>query len=284
MKKIKIPNNSKVIHKMFDHLIPYDIIEVPVEHRQKKENPHSLRCFKHIYEKDKEGNKLKDLPKRRCRNKVVKGYLFCKYHGGKENTLTLHKNGELCKSETAKIYKDVFNPDLGDLMVTFLNDPNMLDLKPELAGLRTILNNYIKILTEEPKATTINGVNSFIQDTLYDEELTGPEKYREIIDCVMKQQTLTNGNAIDRIIKCVDMVGKTIERINKLEVKSDYMLTPDGLKVILRTVVNLIKRNITNEDILEQIKDGMLKMSVETKGDLSKYKNKEAMIDAEIVK
>jgi len=281
-KDVAIPSNKDEIKRRFEHLTPYKLVEIPKEHRYKKSSVHSLRCFKKIFQRDEDGNKDKSLPKRRCKKHVVEGYLYCITHGGKVN-LPVKLNEE--RPTTAHIYKKVYDAEMGDLLESFLNDPKLLDLKPDLANLRVILNNYIKKLLEPPKYGTIHNFMQQTREILIEEEKTEEWKYNKIVELVESQNNIHSGKAIDRINRCVENIGKQIERIHKYETNDDFLLTPDGIKILLRAMVELLDSNIVDEELKKRIRDGLLKLSVETKGDITKYEShhQEKTIDAELV-
>lgn len=278
-KDVAIPSKKEEVEKRFGYLKGYKFIEVPKEHRYKKDSVHSLRCFKKVWQRDEEGNVDKSLPKRRCKKHVVEGYLYCENHGGKKN---LPVPIDLEKKTTAQIYKKVYDADMGDLLECFLNDPKLLDLKPDLANLRVILNNYIKKLLEPPKYGTVQHFMNQVREILIEEEKTEDWKYKKIVELVESQNSIHNGKAIDRINRCVENIGKQIERIHKYETNEDFLLTPDGIKILLRAMVELMDSNIADGDVKKKIRDGLLMLSVETKGDISRYQSKD-IIDAETV-
>lgn len=281
-KSEQIPRNVDVLKKMFGHLIPFDVVEVPIEHRKNKKNPHSLRCFKMRFQKDLEGNRLKDLPRVRCKNHVEKGYLFCKWHGGvvKRN---LPAVVEIEKRSITQVYRQIYDAEMGDLLESFLNDPKILDLKPDLANLRLILNNYIKKLLEPP---TAHGVRDFMHKVgtiIIDDDLSEEKKFDKIAKMVESVNTLTNGRCIDRINRCVEQIGKIVDRIHKAETNENFLMTPDGLKLFLRALTEVLDKNIGDDAIKKLIRQELLTVSVETKGDVTRYNFRENPVDAEIV-
>lgn len=282
-KKILIPSDKNEVKKRFGHLIPFKAIEIPEEHRHRKNSPHSLKCFKKIHQRDESGNKDKSLPKRRCKRHVVEGYLYCSKHGGKVNLpVPIDKENSMT---IARAYKNVYDADMGDLLESFLNDPQLLDLKPDLASLRTILHNYIKKLMEKPRYGTIANFMRQVRETLMEEEKTEDWKYNKIVELVESLNSITSGKSIDRISRLVENIGKTVERIHKFETDENFLLTPDGIKILLRAMVDLLDSNITDDDTKKKIRDGLLTLSVETKGDISRYTSTEkgTVTDAEII-
>ena len=288
-KEAYVPDNSKEIHKRFDHLIPFKNIVVPVEHRSQKNNEHSLRCFKKRFQKNEDGTKNFDLPKKRCKSPVVEGYLFCRRHGGQNYPVAVNKFDEELKpatSSTAKMYRGIYDAEMGNLMEVFLNDPQILDLKPELAQLRTIVMNYIKIATQPPEASNSARFLAIVKNTIEDDILTKGEKYKKILDLAESMTTLGSGKFIDRVNRCMDNIGKVIDRIHKYETKDDFMLTIDGVKLMLRAIVDLLDTNVKDEDIKNKIKESLTKLSIETKGNLALYKKStfaQPVIDAKVM-
>lgn len=275
-----IPSNSKTVKERFGHLIPFDIVEVPIEHRKNPKNPHSLRCFRKIYQRDLEKNKLKDLPKVRCKKHVVAGYLYCKYHGGRQNLPAV-----IDKKTTAQIYRQVYDAEMGDLLECFMNDPKLLDLKPDLANLRLILNNYIKKILEKPTVSNIAEFNVQATNIVLSEDMGPVEKYNAIVKMVESINSITNGRCIDRINRCVEQLGKIVDRIHKFETNENFLMTPDGLKLFLRALTEVLDKNIGDDALKKLIRQELLTISVETNGDVTKYnfRDKGKAVDAEIV-
>jgi hypothetical protein len=281
-----IRGDSVTIHQMYEHLIPCKNVMIPEEHRYNLSNPHSLRCFKMKFQRGDDHKKLYDLPRVRCKQQALEGYLYCKHHGGKKNMLTVRKDGGIQMSQTAEIYRNVYDSEMGNMLEAFLNDPKMLDLKPELANLRLIMNNYIKKLLQKPKAHGINDAMNRFREVMINEEYTEETKYNKIVEIVESMTTITNGRAIDRIARCIDAVGRTMDRIYKYETSREYVLTPEGLKILLRAIVDLLDGSIKDEDLKEKIKEELLGLSVKTSGDISKYqavRDKEKIVDAEVI-
>lgn len=275
-----IPANCEAVKKQFSHLIPYDVIEVPVEHRSSASNPHSLRCFKKIYQRDLEGNKLKDLPRVRCKRKCVLGYLYCKFHGGRSNLPAVINND---KKSTAQIYRQLYDAEMGDLLECFLNDPKLLDLKPDLANLRLILNNYIKKLMEKPSIHGIRDFNIKAMNILASDEMNEEQKFNAMVKMVESINSITNGRCIDRINRCVEQLGKLVERIHKFETNENFLMTPEGMKLFLRAMIEVLDKNISDDAIKKLIRQELLTISVETHGDVTKFNFREKPVDAEVI-
>ena len=281
MKKETIPTKAKKVYEKFGHLVPYNHIVVPRQHRADKKNQHSLRCFRMRWQRDDDGNPIYEKPRVRCKKNVEKGYLFCKYHGGRKNPVAVRKDGSISRSVTAQVYRDVYDAEMGDLLMAFLNDPNILDLKPELANLRTVMNTYIAKLLEEPPVSSKREFCHKLTQMVLDDDIGDDQLFDQTMRMADGFKNITSGRAIDRINRCVENIGKTIERIKKVETRDDFVLTPEGLKMIMRAIVNLLS-DISNEKERDRIKEQLLQMSLETKGDLSNY-SPQKPIDAEIV-
>jgi hypothetical protein len=286
-KKTIIPLKRDDVYKRFEHLLLFKNIIVPKEHRKNIKNPHSLRCFRMKYQRDENGEKLKDLPRVRCKNAVQEGYLYCRFHGGRKN-LPVKMKDVGGKGHYVKAYKEIYDIEMKDLLVKFLNDPGLLDMKPDLANLRVILNTYIKKIMENSHPTTHSNFLNQVREIMIAEERNDKWKYDEIIKLADSQKTITNGQVIDRIYRCVDSIGKTIERIRKYET-GNFMLTPEGLKLFIRSIVELMEKNIKDEEVIFKIRDGLLELSIKTQGNLGRYQemtldeNGQSVEDAEII-
>ena len=100
--------------------------------------------------------------------------------------------------------------------------------------------------------------------------MNNSKKFIAVRDFCLQQSSITDGESIDRLTHLVDTISKVIDRINRTQNKDEFIMTPDGLKVLLRSVVDILKNNI-EENILEKIKEELITISVRTRGDLSRY-------------
>lgn len=275
MKKDRIQKiekkKRKFLYKKYGDLINKDPVEIPTEHRCKLNG--GLRCFRR-YEKIKEN----DVKKFRCGNPASSGSLFCKRHGG-GNTKAV-TTGTF--STTAIMYAGVHKNELKDILLSFLNDPCILDLKPELANARTLLRTYIEKLSNA-KPKNPNRFVMIIKNILDDKDTTSMDKYMAIKILVEEQASLMDGRAIDRINRTIETIGRTVDRINKSVNKNDFVLTPDGLKIILRAIVEIIKSFVIDKDIQTRIREELLKISTLTKGDLSSLNTKPLLEEKETI-
>ena len=261
------------LYEKYGFLIGSETKDIPDKHRSKTGG---LRCFKRIQERDDNGNIIKDSPKKRCGRACSKGSLYCKSHGGgNSRALTTGKR----TTATLEAYKGIHTNELQDLMTTFVNDPKMLDQKAELVMVRAVLHNYLKKITEGEKhpknAKKMLGV---IERTLFSDDMSDIDKLLTIKEVCDSVRSLDDGQVIDRMNRCVETIGKTIDRIYKIETKDNFMLTPEGLKILLRGVLDVLRASVDNEDTLNDIRKSLLKLSVKTGGDLTKYGE---IVDAE---
>lgn len=265
--------NRKDLYLKYGDLIGLDTKEIPEKHQS---GNGGLRCFKRIRPRDRDGNKIKDAKKARCGNTTAKGSLYCRHHGGNNSkALTTGKR----RSETLELYKGSYDNKLGDLLQAFMDDPGILDLKTELATTRLVLKNYIEKLASGEPDVSPKKLCRYINNVMNTDEFSQLEKFLAVKEIVDSQSSLTDGASIDRINRTVDSIGKTVERIRKTETKEDFMLTPEGLKVLIRGIVEIINTSVEDRAILDVIKKGLLEVSLNTGGDLSKYGKD--IIDAE---
>jgi len=256
----------RVLYDKYGHLMCATTEEIPEKHRCPTGG---LRCFKRITERDENGNKNPTGKKRRCRKACSKGSLYCKTHGGANSRALV--NGTRTTA-TLDAYKGIHNGQMQDLMMTFVNDPKILDQKAELVTLRALLHNYIKKIQEgetQPKNT--KKMLRLIERTLENEEMTEVDKLLTIKEITDSIRSLDDGQVIDRVNRCVEAIGKCIDRIHKVETKDNFMLTPEGLKILLRGMMDVLRENVRNEDMLQEISNSLLTISIKTGGDLTKY-------------
>lgn len=263
------------LYEKYGHLIGKSAYELPVKHKNKLNG--GLRCFHRVFPRDEDGMKIMDK-KVRCGNTAVKGSLFCRKHNGGNSSAMTHGKTAI----TAQKYRGAFSHKFEDLVDAFLNDPAMLDLKPELASLRTILNAYIeKHANAKPKSP--KKFCKTTQNLMENEGLTDSEKAAAIIELAKEQQDILDGEVIDRINRLIGSIGKVVQNIQKSIDKESFMLTPDGLKVFLRAVIEIISKNISDKEVVSEIRKGLLEVSTMTGGDIAKYNEKNVTVESQVI-
>lgn len=226
-----------------------------------------LRCFRMVFDRDHNGNKKET--QHRCGNGCVKGSFFCKKHGGGNQHNLIHGKNT---NTGASLFRGAFKAEIGDIFEAFLNDPGLLDLKPELSALKTCLNQYIKKLsTESQKVKNAHRGIKVIKKVIASKELDTEGKWRYIKDFCARQSTLTDGESLDRILSIIDTTSKVVERIDKIQNRDEFLMTADGMKILFRCIIDAIRDNCDIET-LKRVKTHLLKISTKTQGDLSKYK------------
>ena len=263
----------RTMYEKYGHLIGSETNDIPTKHRAMAGG---LRCFKRIPKRDEHGNKTVDAPRIRCGKICTKGSLYCKTHGGGNSRALTNGNRTTTTLDT---YKGVHKNDLSVLMTAFINDPKLLDQKAELAVVRTVLTNYMKKIVEgEEMPSNPKRKLNIIQNYMLDENLTSVEKLINIKQVTDSIRSLDDGQVIDRINRCVETVGKVIDRIHKMETKDDFKLTPEGLKIILRGMGDVLLTHVTDQNLLKDIRISLAEISTKTQGDLTKYQD---IVDAE---
>jgi len=252
----------KKLYEEYGYLIAVDKKDIPLEHRTKFG---SLRCFKKIFQRDSHGNKLLEEPKQRCKYKACKGSLFCKKHGGANNYSV---TSGVAMSKELALYKKSFGTKLGAMLTKFVDDPEIMSHKKELATLRVIMLKYISSFSENKPVANAKKLIKIIAG-ICDYDMTDGEKFKLIYDVCMNEKTIIDGEVVDRIGRLVDGIGKSIERIDKVERKSEFMLTPEGLKIFLRSITDLLKKRITDDNLLRDIRNDLMMLNVRTRGEIS---------------
>lgn len=266
----------ETLYEKYGYLIGVPTLELPEEQRSPNGG---LRCFKRISPRDDHGNKIITEKRKRCKNTCAKGSLYCRHHGGANSKALVHGNRI---SKTLEIYRGVHNTEFQDYMQAFMDDPQLMDMRAELVTVRSIMLNYMKKIAEGEKAPkNSKGMMKRIENIVEDGEMSSHEKLVTIKEITDSIRSLDDGIVVDRINRCVETVGKTIERISKLTNKDEFMLTPEGLKIMLRAILDIIKKNVEGEAELRAIRKDLKCVSVKTGGDLSKYRAQ--TIDAEII-
>jgi len=229
-----------------------------------------LRCFRDVFLRDDFGRKIKTSPKMRCGNPAVKGSFYCKKHGGGNTNALVHGKRAL----SSNLYRGAFQTNLGSLFDRFLNDPVVNDLRPEMATLRTVLIKYISSLNNTEKIDKPNKKLKIMRNILNDNILNPEEKFIQIKEFCNRQLLLTDTESIDKIGYLCDLIAKINERQARIQSREQYTLTPDGLKLLLRCIVDLITKYVP-EDKINEIKNELVNLSIRTQGDLKNIKNAE---------
>lgn len=227
-----------------------------------------LRCFKRIYPRDDLGRKIKGEIKFRCKNPAVAGSFYCKKHGGGNSNSLIHG-----KSAGGSMYRGAFQSDLGDFFKSFLEDPCIMDLKPELSTLRTLLTKYVAELSNTKPIKNSHKKVREMKRILTSNIMSPFEKFIAVKEFCDRQAFITDGESMDRIMVLCDHIGKLVERIHKMQNKDEYILTPDGLRILLRSIIDIMK-DVVPEDKMEEVKNRLMEVSVRTQGDLRSYGDK----------
>ena len=256
--KKKEYKNRKRIYDKYGHLIGLESDSIPERHRA---SVGGLRCFRKVYQY-KNKNKQTDLPKVRCGNVCAAGSLYCARHGGSNRNALVHgKRAEV-------LYNNAYSTDLGDVFNAFLTDPNILDHKRELATLRTILVGFVEKFKDNKPTKNPRKIVKLMKRVIESDHMSETEQYYAIKEIVENETSLLDVGAIMTINKIIDNIRKSIESIDKIERKSDFMLTPEGMKIILNGFSKLLNDKIKDPEILKEIYQGLLNVHVTTAGEV----------------
>jgi hypothetical protein len=229
-----------------------------------------LRCYRNVYMRDDFGNKIPDSPKMRCGNPAIKGSFYCKKHGGGNSNALVHGKRAL----TSSLYRGAFQANLGTLFDQFINDPMVNDLRPELATLRTVLIKFIHSLNNTEKIDSPKKKLRILKNIVNDLALNPEEKFIQVKEFCNRQSLLTDAESVDKIGYLCDTIAKITERMARIQNREQFTLTPDGLKLLLRCIVELITKYVP-ENQIEEIKRELVQLSVRTQGDLKNIRSAE---------
>jgi len=256
------------IHKTYGHLLDLPANCLPVEHKASLGG--GLRCFSLSYKRDQAGNKIKidDKYKRqRCGNPVVKGSFYCKKHKGGNNNALIHGKS---RNPIVSMYRTTHDIEFADLLEVYLNDEIILDIKPELASLRVALQQYMKKLVDA-KPQNLKEWLGRVEKLVTDEAMNKHEKFTALYAHFNSVDSMTNGNSLDRLARLVDTVSKVILRLQTAANQEQYILTPDGLKMFLRAIVDIVNNTIDDTETKTKVKNALAEVRLATKGNIGNY-------------
>ena len=225
-----------------------------------------LKCFRMVYDRDEKGEKLKTM--HRCGNPAAKGSFFCaKMHGGGNQYNLQHGK----RSAISASMQSAFGGQIGNLFDAYLNDPSLMDAKIILASLLTCYRQYIEKVNNPKKSIkrpiALLKQIKWIQKSMMKSPL---EKFLMIKELCASQVTLADGEVIDRMLNISETISKIIERIDKHAGKDEFILTPEGLKIFIRCMIDIIKEYVPTAE-LDKVKERILTINTRTEGDISKY-------------
>lgn len=226
-----------------------------------------LRCFNKVFpRKLVNGRKIKDKTKEkvRCGNPAVKGSFYCRKHKG-GNSGNLKHGLDTLTVATGGLYGRNMTSELGGLLEQFMNDPNIKDLRPELASLRMALSQYLKELTSNETKSSSISLMMGIEIICHDDTISSREKFVQIRDVCASQSFLTDGESLDRLNRIVETISRVMERMHRIQTQDNYFMTPDGFKIFLRSIVDILKQNIKDSKTLQEIRNELMKASVQTR-------------------
>lgn len=281
-KSWKTKQKAKYLFEAYGYLLDLPNNCIPEEHKAK--GIKTIKCFGRSFvrnpkTKEKQKNSKGKFKRKRCSSPCVKGTFYCHKHGG-GNTHALVNNKS--RNPILSLYRKQGDPEFGDLIEAYLQDETVLDVKPELASLRAALNKYTERLVNakpvNPKVFVKGAKNIMEEDYLSDYE-----KYVALKALADSVETLTSGDSLDRLTRIVDTISRVIHRVQTAANNEQYILTPDGLKVFLRCIIDIIKEHVEDVGTVNKIKEGFLEISTITKGKLGNYHNikKENIKDAD---
>lgn len=202
-----------------------------------------LRCHYPKHRKDDAGNILEGRV--RCKSDAAEGSLYCKGHlGGTQANL---KDGG--SSTIINHFRKQYHVTLGSAFDRFLNDPSLLDLKPYFAQLGVLLSEYVAQFKDSKVSNVVEKkkIIKLMKIVLKEKKLGTIDKFDQIRELVFRQEDILNGDSLDRIRKLVETISKVGERISKIENRPEFMLTPDGYKMMLRQLTDIIKENLPQQ-------------------------------------
>lgn len=224
--------------------------QIGKKHFVNADREQGLRCFHFRREKGETGDKVL-----RCPCAVMPGSVFCREHDYDRSIVNV-------KREVPQVYKN----SLHTLFDAYLNEPTILDHKQDLAVLRTLLTGLINKLTQ-PDKITIKDLLTRLKSILRSND-PDSTKYDLVMDTFYRHQDVFSDKTVKNINETVKNIGGCIERIQRAGSGDQFLMTPEGLNVFLRTLVEILKRNINDQDIMLQVQTELMTISVATKGNL----------------
>jgi len=133
--------------------------------------------------------------------------------------------------------------------------------------LRLLLVQYIDKFSRNKPIRNSKKLVRLIQGVLKADHLAGSaEKFFTIKEIVDNESELTDGNVIDRLSRIIENIGKAIERIERMERKSDFYMTPEGLRILLRGIIEVINTCVADDEIKKKIRQSLLNIQTKTSG------------------
>lgn len=236
----------------FKHFLNKNTEELPKGHLVNGNPEEGLRCFHFVRIKGDQKDKVI-----RCPQCAVPGSIFCGEHDYDRSLV----DG---KRSVPQIYKNK----LHTLFERYLNEPTILDHKQDLAVLRTLLTGMVNKLTDPNKVSKENLVDAL--KNVIDSNDSISVKYESVMDIFSRHESVFSNQAIKNVNETVRNIGGCIDRINKAGSGDQFLMTPEGVNVMMRTIVEVLKKNVQDKDIMLQIQTDLMTISVATKGDLQK--------------
>ena len=236
----------------YKYLLGKHLDDIDERHLVNKDPELGLRCFNYRRVKGEDHDR-----KLRCPDGARPGSIFCKHHDYDRAIV-------VPKPQIPQVYKNELNA----LMQRYLNEPTILDHKQDLAILRTLLTGLMNKLTQ-PNPLNSASLLARLQLIMQSDE-NDFIKYEKVMDTYYRHEDIFDDKRIRTINDTVKNIGTCIERINKVSTGDDFLMTPEGLNVFLRTVVEILRTNITDKDMLLQVQTDLMTVSVATRGNLQK--------------
>jgi len=273
-KSCKRKKKEEYLIENYSYLLGTKAADLPPEHKASLGG--GLRCFRLRFYVDKDGVKHYKKKKVRCKLPAVKGSFYCTKHNGGNSSNLVHGRDI---NPVLAAYKGTFGNELGDLITAFANDKNIFDIRPEFSTLRVALINYIKQLNSREVRNSKTLLRQ-VEQVMEDDTFSNSEKFFHIKEITDSVATLSDGESIDRLARTIETLSRIIERMHKIQSSDDYIMTPEGLRIFLRAISDVMNENIKDVEQRNKIHEALLAISIQTKGDLSRYSDRGA-IDAD---
>lgn len=185
----------------------------------------------------------------RCKNNASKGYNVCHMHGGKtpRGFASVHTtHGRYIKDVPERLYERFQDA---------INDPDMIDLKAEIA------------LTESRTSEIIANIENERYGKFWDDVGDARNEIRDAMHSGVPGQLIAAYNLLDAVIsdaqadqqtwdvlsKLVEQRRRLVESQHKLQTSADNLITVDQLMLSVVRIIGIIKEHVKDKKQLAAI-------------------------------
>ena len=204
---------------------------------------------------------------KRCKNAPSIGRETCRFHGGTAKRGIDHPAIQNAVSKTPGGHSKYLDVRLGDRYMTFLNDPELLSLRDNVALYKTRLTQLMQRIDTGDSKRLWQDANNALKE--YEDAQRDPDQAMAVVRMKRAIQELKRviragmqDYAIwDEIFKTGENLRKTAESEHKRGVEMGALITAQQALAIVTAIMAVVAKNVTDEKAMADIRTGIMSVA-----------------------